>query len=163
MRRSILVATALLSFAITSGSSRQPCLAQEALSPSAVGPRLSALLDSSPREPADGDSELTKLMKARFNAAVGELNARHDGVLRGSYLLDQLYDAGRRLLEAELALTENAEEQVAVLEKTIAVIEEFEQRVEQQVEAGLGATAELYRIRYEKLGLMIDLLKLKEQ
>lgn len=161
MSRSIIFAVVSLPLAIVVTSIVPWGVAQERKPRSVIGDRLSNLLDSQPKESNDGDSEVTKLMKARYNASLNELNARHDGLLRGSFTLDQLFDSGRRLLDAELELTETAAERAVVLERAIGVIEEFEQKLQMRIEANVGSPAELYRLRYGRLGLAIDLLKVQ--
>ena len=161
MHRFAILTALLVSFLISMTMMSSPCLAQGDEPRSIIGPRLSALLESEEMQPNDEDSHLKKLMKARYNAVLLELNERHDGMLKGLQTLDQMIDAGRRLLDAELALASTDEDKAAVLERAIGVVEEFERKLELRLKNNFGSTANLYRMRYGRLNLAVELEKLR--
>ena len=68
-------------------------------------------------------------------------------------------DAGMRLLEAELSLADDAAGRIAVLQKTVDVVREFEAAYQASVDSGERSQLELQRVRYERLTIEIELLK----
>ena len=72
-------------------------------------------------------------------------------------------DAGLRLQEAELSLAEDAAGRVAVLQKTVDIVREFEAVYQSTVNSGERSQLELQRVRYERLTIEIELLKAKKQ
>ena len=125
-----------------------------------------ALVLSKPLKMDSDDDELRKLLKARYNEALGELrdyyeekdlSDRHGITRRGDP--DDLYGPWRRLIQAGLELSNKPEERVALLTQYLQVTKEAEKVVQERYDAGRVRVGPLHRARYERLDAEIQLLR----
>jgi len=134
----------------------QPCAhAQRVLK---FSPKVLEVLNTPPLELKDDDSQLTRLKKERFNAALNEAKARFDLYKRGLTKLPDLIEVGQRLFGAEVDLYDKPEDRARVLERHLGVYNEAEENLEKNVKEGLATQADLEQLRYNKASLEIDLL-----
>src|SRR6266481_5041864 len=137
----------------------QPCArAQRVLK---FSPKVLEVLSTPPLELKDDDTQLNRLKKERFNAALNEAKARFDLYKRGLTKLPDLIEVGQRLFSAELALYDKPEDRVRVLQHHLDVYNEAEGNLERQVKEGLATQADLEQLRYNKASVEIDLLTTK--
>jgi hypothetical protein len=66
-------------------------------------------------------------------------------------------DVGQRVLTAQADLAQSPEERAQVLDKQLQLFAEAEDNLDKQVKEGKGQAADLDRLRYERLGVEIDL------
>jgi RNA polymerase sigma factor (sigma-70 family) len=107
------------------------------------------------------DDALRKLLKERFNAALGEVQALHKRIETGAATVDLLADAGRRLQSAGLEVYDDPKEKVALLEQYAALAKEVEHIIDVQHQAGRANVADWHRARYFRADAEIALLRLK--
>jgi hypothetical protein len=137
----------------------QPCVrAQRVLK---FSPKVMEVLSTPPLELKDDDSELARLKKQRFNAALNEAKARFDLYKRGLTRLPDLIEVGQRLFTAEVDLYDKPEDRARVLQRHLDVYSEAETNLERHVKEGLATQADLEELRYNKATLEIDLLNTK--
>jgi hypothetical protein len=120
-----------------------------------------AILKAKPLKPAPGDDELRKLLIARYNVAVAEMQARYAEIAAGRANFDIAVEAARHLVDSGIELTDKPAEQLAFREKFLELAKEVERIIEAQVEAGKTGLAELEKARYLRLDAQIQLLKAK--
>jgi hypothetical protein len=134
----------------------QPCArAQRVLK---FSPKVLEVLSTPPLELKDDDTQLDRLKKERFNAALNEAKARFDLYKRGLTKLPDLIEVGQRLFSAEVDLYDKPEDRARVLERHLDVYNEAEENLEKHVKEGLATQADLEQLRYNKASLEIDLL-----
>src|ERR1700751_1016971 len=137
----------------------QPCVrAQTVLK---FSPKVMEVLNSPPLELKDDDTELVRLKKQRFNAALNEAKARFDLYKRGLTKLPDMIEVGQRLFTAEVDLYDKPEDRARVLQQHLDVYNEAEGNLEKQVKEGLATQADLEQLRYDKATLEIELLNTK--
>jgi hypothetical protein len=137
----------------------QPCVhAQRVLK---FSPKVMEVLDSPPLELKDDDTELVRLKKQRFNAALNEAKARFDLYKRGLTKLPDMIEVGQRLFTAEVDLYDKPEDRARVLQRHLDVYNEAEGNLEKHVKEGLATQADLEQLRYDKTTLEIELLNTK--
>ena len=137
----------------------QPCVrAQRVLK---FSPKVMEVLSAPPLELKDDDTQLNRLKKQRFNAALNEAKARFDLYKRGLTKLPDLIEVGQRLFSAEVDLYDKPEDRARVLQRHLDVYNEAEGNLERQVKEGLATQADLEQLRYNKATLEIDLLNTK--
>jgi hypothetical protein len=124
-------------------------------------PKVMEVLSAPPLELKDDDSQLLRLKKERFNAALNEAKARFDLYKRGLTKLPDLIEVGQRLFSAEVALYDKPEDRVRVLQQHLDVYSEAEGNLERHVKQGLATQADLEQLRYNKASVEIDLLTTK--
>jgi beta-lactamase regulating signal transducer with metallopeptidase domain len=97
---------------------------------------LPALLTAEPLQPGAGDNERTKLLKQRFNAALGSLQWSYKRrEVDPSANLRSVLEAGRQILAAELAL-EKPQDILGVSERYLELMKFLEQKYEAEFKAG---------------------------
>jgi hypothetical protein len=115
------------------------------------------------------DDELRKLLKARFNEALGELKGRyaytelfskHGVMVLGAP--DDLYRPWQRLVQAGLEAYEEKADKIALLTQYLEVTKQREKIDEERYDKRGGAGFDLHRARYERLDAEIRLLRVKE-
>jgi hypothetical protein len=137
----------------------QPCVrAQPVLK---FSPKVMEVLNSPPLELKDDDTELVRLKKQRFNAALNEAKARFDLYKRGLTKLPDLIEVGARLFTAEVDLYDKPEDRARVLQRHLDIYNEAEGNLERHVKEGLATQADLEQLRYDKATLEIELLNTK--
>jgi hypothetical protein len=121
------------------------------------GPKVTEVLDTAPLDIKDEDTQLIKLKKMRFNAAIAEAKERYALFKKGQAKFPDLVDVGQRVLTAQADLAQSPEERAQVLDKQLQVFAEAEDNLDKQVKEGKGQAADLDRLRYERFGVEIDL------
>ena len=121
------------------------------------GPKVTEVLDTGPLDIKDEDTQLIKLKKMRFNAAIAEAKERYALFKKGQAKFPDLVDVGQRVLTAQADLAQSPEERAQVLDKQLEVFAEAEDNLDKQVKEGKGQAADLDRLRYERFGVEIDL------
>jgi hypothetical protein len=132
--------------------------------------RLPALLTAKPLKAEPKDDALRKLLKARYNEAVGELKALYEeedyasknGVDRLTHVGD-LHEPWHRLVEAGLELCDKPAEKVALLSQYLEVAKEAEKLTQARYDAGRVRSSDLHQARYERLDAEILLLRTKRE
>jgi hypothetical protein len=125
--------------------------------------KLPAFLTAKPLKPSEGDSELRKLQKERYNAAVKGAAARYQEYLAGRGTTEQLYAACRTVLRAELELADKPAEKVAVREKFLTLAKEVDMVEELRFQAGRSPVSEREAARVNRLTAEIELLQAREK
>jgi hypothetical protein len=137
----------------------QPCVrAQTVLK---FSPKVMEVLNSLTLELKDDDTELVRLKKQRFNAALNEAKARFDLYKRGLTKLPDMIEVGQRLFTAEVDLYDKPEDRARVLQRHLDIYNEAEANLERHVKEGLATPADLEQLRYDKATLEIELLNTK--
>ncbi len=109
------------------------------------------------------DDELRKLLKARYNEALVEVEGltRMYQMARASY--DSVAEARQRLLQAGLELCEKPADKVALLTQFVESTKESEKLVRAHLEAARGTESAIHRLRYQRLDAEIQLLRAKRE
>jgi hypothetical protein len=126
---------------------------------------LPALLKAEPLKAARGDDELRKLQKERYTAALKELQLRNELVTAGKdTLIDGIYDAAGRLLDAELDIAQTPAERVAVRQKQVGLSKEVEATTKRFADAGSPkvSPADVEKAHYARLTAEINLLRARK-
>jgi hypothetical protein len=134
------------------------------------GVKLPAILSAKPVAEDPKDDELRKLLKARYNEAVGELKdyyeandlANRAGITRRDGP-DDLYGRWQRLVQAGLELCDKPAEKVALLTQYLEVTKEAEKIEQARYDAGRIRIGDLHRARYERLDAQVQLLRAKRE
>jgi hypothetical protein len=127
-----------------------------------AGPKITEVLETAPLDIKDEDTQLIKLKKMRFNAAIAEAKERYALFKKGQAKFPDLVDVGQRVLTAQADLAQSPEERAQVLDQQLQVFAEAEDNLDKQVKEGRGLAADLDRLRYERFGVEIDLEILRE-
>jgi RNA polymerase sigma factor (sigma-70 family) len=120
-----------------------------------------ALVKRKPLAADPKDDELRKLLKERFNAALGEVQAAHERVLAGQIGAEGLFDATSRLKHAGLEVFDEPKKQIALLEQFVELAKEVERIIDLREQAGRATVEEVQRVRYFRIDAEIALLRLK--
>jgi hypothetical protein len=123
-----------------------------------ISPKALEVLNMPPLEVREGEDEMLRLKKLRFNAALNEAKDRYALYKKGLTQLTDLMEVGQRVLRAQADLAQTPQDRVAVLQKQVEIYQEAEANLERQVRQGIGQSADLQRLRYNMLGVQIDLL-----
>lgn len=141
-------------------SEKTPEKAQPAPGPSIkvqTSPKVTEVLNSPPLAIKDDDTQLIRLKKMRFNMALTEARDRYSLYRKGIVKLYDLIDVGQRVLTAQADLAQSPEERADVLQKQLEIFAEAEDNLEKQIKEGKAENADLDHLRYERLGVEIDL------
>jgi hypothetical protein len=122
-----------------------------------ASPKVMEVLNTAPLDIKDEDTQLIKLKKMRFNAAIAEANERYTLFKKGQTKFTDLVEVGQRVLTAQADLALSPEERAQVLNKQLEVFAEAEDSLDKQIKDGKGLAADLDRLRYERFGVEIDL------
>jgi hypothetical protein len=122
-----------------------------------ASPKIMEILDMAPLDIKGEDTQLIKLKKMRFNAAIAEAKERYTLLKKGQTKFPDLVDVGQRVLAAQADLAQSPEERAQVLDKQIQIFAEAEDNLDKQIKDGKGQAADLDRLRYERFGVEIDL------
>ncbi len=128
--------------------------------------KLPALLAAKPLKEDPKDDELRKLLKARYNEALGEAKDFYESEkLPPARLinLNDRYGRWQRLVQAGLELCDKPAEKVALLTQYVELTKELEKKEQARFDAGREAAYELRRARYERLDAEIQLLRAKRE
>ncbi len=124
-----------------------------------------ALWKFTPAKEDPKDDALRKLQKERYNAAVDEVNIRVKRMQAGTGEQDLMIQAAQRVVEAGLELNDKPADQVALLEKHVALAKYYEKVMKGMVDAGLkGVTAaDAHYAKYARATAEIRLLRAQEK
>lgn len=123
----------------------------------------SDLLSGQPLSEDPKDDELRKLLKARYNEALAEVDVASKlfQAAQGSY--DSVAGARQRLLRAGLELCDQPADKVALLTQHVERAVAAEKVAQAAQEAGRGSAAAVHRARYQRLDAEIQLLRAKRE
>src|ERR1700748_2370951 len=119
-----------------------------------TSPKVTEVLNSPPLIIKDDDTQIIRLKKMRFNMALTEAKDRYNLFKKGLIKLYDLIDVGQRLLSAQADLAQSPEERADVLQRQLEIYAEAEDNLQKQ---GKAENADLDHLRYERLGVEIDL------
>jgi hypothetical protein len=105
------------------------------------------------------DAPLRKLLTERYNVALETLRLRCKDYQNSLIALDPVFQAARNCFRAELALQEKHPDRIKILEEGISLVRWYEDELDKSVKEGFVPRAELLSIRYDRLGLEIELLQ----
>jgi RNA polymerase sigma factor (sigma-70 family) len=107
------------------------------------------------------EDKLTALLKERVEAAKTWEKARHEQFLAGRGTLDILFEASKRLLEAERELSDKKADQIAALEAYFKLMKEIEEVNQARYDAGRVGIDDLAQSKYYRLEAEIWLERAK--
>jgi hypothetical protein len=122
-----------------------------------TSPKVTEVLNSPPLIIKDDDTQLIRLKKMRFNMALTEAKDRYTLFKKGLIKLYDLIDVGQRVLAAQADLAQSPEERADVLQKQLEIYAEAEDNLQKQIKEGKAENADLDHLRYQRLGVEIDL------
>lgn len=124
---------------------------------------LPAILKAKSLKPAAGDDELRKLLIARYNAAVSEMEVRYAEFLAGKTGMDVFVDVAKRLVEAGVEVSDKPAEQLRFREDFLELAVEVERIQKVRFDAARITKADLECARYLRLDAEIQVLKAKRK
>src|SRR5262249_3320755 len=130
--------------------------------PSATGTKTPSILTVKPIKPASSDDELRKLLIARYNSAVKEMEGRYRAIL-GHGSLDDLVDVAHRVVVSALEVSKNADERISYREKYLELTKEVEKRKQALFDSHRITAVDLENARYRRLDAEIQLAKEKRR
>lgn len=122
-----------------------------------------ALVNSAPLVPAAGDDDLRKLQVERYNTALAMIRWRYKECQTNIRDYKELYDLFRILIAARLDLCRKPAERIVVLDQFLEIAREGERNMEIAARGDVWANADLELSRYGRLGLEIELLKVRRE
>jgi hypothetical protein len=122
-----------------------------------MSPKVTEVLNSPPLVIKDDDTQIIRLKKMRYNMALTEAKDRYNLFKKGLIKLYDLIGVGQRLLSAQADLAQSPEERADVLQKQLEIYAEAEDNLQKQIKEGKAENADLDHLRYERLGVEIDL------
>jgi hypothetical protein len=126
-----------------------------------TSPKVTEVLNNPPLPVKDEDTQLIRLKKMRFNMALTEARDRYSLFKKGLIKLYDLIDVGQRVLTAQADLAQSPEERADVLQKQLEIFAEAEDNLQKQIKEGKAENADLDHLRFERLGVEIDLETLR--
>lgn len=126
-----------------------------------TSPKVTEVLNSPPLAIKDEDTQLIRLKKMRLNMALTEARDRYSLFRKGLIKLYDLIDVGQRVLTAQADLAQSPEERADVLQKQLEIFAEAEDNLQKQIKEGKAENADLDHLRFERLGVEIDLETLR--
>jgi hypothetical protein len=121
--------------------------------------KLPAILRAKPVQPGPRDGALRKLLVARFNAAVAEVQSLHEEYTAGRIRVDEMFDAARRGLDSGQELYERPADRLRLFEQSLEVAREVERIAEARHGGGKSPASERERARYHRLDAEIRVLR----
>lgn len=122
-----------------------------------------AILYAEPQKDDPKDDELHKLLKARYNAALGEVQGMYHLYQAGRSSLELLPDAGHRLVLSGLELCETPAEKIELLSQVVELYKGVESLAQARYQAARGTEVDIHRTRYHRLDAEIQLLRVKTE
>jgi len=124
-----------------------------------------ALDKPGPRLPAPGDDELKILLIAKYNAAFAEVKSVEAAYGAGTIPFDSIFEAQKRLLQAELELSDKPADQIAAFEKQLEMAKHVEQKVKSLALSYCkgGEADKYYQAKFQRLDAEIQLLRAKRK
>jgi hypothetical protein len=116
-----------------------------------------------PVKSAEGDSQLVKLQKERYNTALTIVRLRLLRVAAGKDTLVALGDTFERLVDAGLEILPTPKERLELLERAADAAKEMERIVNFSHKEGRISTDEFEQARFVRLSAEIRLLKEKDR
>jgi hypothetical protein len=126
-----------------------------------LGEVLNAALPRHPATIEPQDDALTRLLKARYNAAWDEARGHAVRMLAGLGG-PQLADAVLRTLESQLGLASSAPDRVAIREKILALLKIIEANVDAEVQERRSPIAPFARAQFDRMNAEIQLLQARQ-
>jgi hypothetical protein len=120
-----------------------------------------AMLNRKPLKAAEKDSELKKLLIARYNEHLAQLLEVNDLVQRGAKPPDILMYPGAQFVQASLELMDKPADRIAIITEYVELAKVSERVFEAQHQAGLAVEADLHHARYLRIDAEIQLLRAK--
>lgn len=120
------------------------------------------MLANEPVVITDSDTELQKLLKTRYNIALQMLRTVEFQHSRGIESAEALFEAARRVTEAEIELSDDPQRKIAALEKLLEIADRVERRQSELWKAGRLFESGRLEARYERLSIEIRLLRARE-
>jgi hypothetical protein len=124
--------------------------------------KVPAILLVKPVEEDPNDDELRKLIRARYNTAVLEVQHARQLFLGGRVTFDNVASAGQRLVQAGLEYHRSPAERGELLSQYVELTREYERAIESKVNNGVEGHQVLYQARFERLNAEIQLLRFKQ-
>jgi hypothetical protein len=133
--------------------------------PEKAEPKAPALLTRLPLKVDTKDDEMRKLLKARYNEALAEVEGltRMFQMAVAGVSYDSVAEARQRLLQAGLELCDRPADKVALLTQFVELSKETEKIAQARLEAARGSDSAIHRFRYQRLDAEIQLLRAKRE
>lgn len=131
--------------------------------PAQPGTKVQDLLTGRPLKEDPKDDELRKLLKARYNEALAEVEGRSNLFKNGRAPFDSIAEPSQRLLRAGLELCDKPADKVALLTQFVERTKAVEKYAQARLESARGTGPELRRLRYQRLDAEIQLLRAKRE
>lgn len=125
--------------------------------------KLPALFKAKPLAVSPKDSELQKLLKARYNVAVKETRALYAGFAQGRGGMEAVSQAAIRIYQAGMEAPISPQRKAALLDDYVELMARMEDITQARFEAGRVGIAELQRAKYEHLHAKILRLRAKQK
>ena len=117
--------------------------------------------DFKPVDVNDSDDELLKLLRERFNAAVGEVQTRLEEFRVGRSPIGFVSAAAARMLRSEKEIEQDAERRSVFFAEYVELTKMIEEFAEVSLRSGTGTLQEVYLARHQRLDGQIQQLKHK--
>jgi beta-lactamase regulating signal transducer with metallopeptidase domain/multidrug resistance efflux pump len=105
--------------------------------------------------------ETQALLNARFESATKALRTERTKLDNGKSTFEAVYQAARRVRDAEVELSATPDGQITALTKHVALMRQFEQDAAKRIEVGALAPGDAEALRYWRLTAEIELLRAK--
>lgn len=127
--------------------------------------KVPTLLTAKPVKEDPKDDDLRKLLKARYNEAVAEMEARYKEFLSGRErgTFDAMVEVAQRLVQSGLELNDKPAERAALLAQYVELTKEVEKIAQARFDVARIPVDELHRARYQRLDAEIQLLRAKRE
>jgi hypothetical protein len=142
------------------GQAAAPAVAATPAPPAPGKPRM---LADEPVAITEGDSEMLKLLKTRYNTALHMLKAVGYQQSRGVRQASDLFKPAQRVTRAALELTDDPQRKVAALEKLLEIAEQVERTQGEMWRAGRLEETGALEARYDRLSVEIRLLRARQE
>jgi outer membrane protein TolC len=118
---------------------------------------------AAPKLPAKPSEKLQALLKARLEAAKTEVDARNKEFEAGRGTLVFIFDASKRLLQAELEVSDKKSDRLAAYEAFLKLAKEIEETNKQRFDDGKIPVQDLAQATYYRLEAEIWLEREKDR
>ncbi|HLW64720.1 MAG TPA: hypothetical protein VKS79_05320 [Gemmataceae bacterium] len=122
-----------------------------------------SLLHADEPKPATADSKIKQLQKERLAILKDVARLAKERIRVGQGTVEELRDAERMLLDAELELCSTDKERVEVLERHLSQAQEIEQMMDKMAKAGIVRTSSSLLAKADRLQVEIALARAKEK
>jgi hypothetical protein len=123
------------------------------------------VFSAEPRKPAPGADEREKLLIARNNAALAELQAwaKQQELMTGRVLKELPFDAVGRWRDSALELSDKPADQLVIRLQILKIARDFEAVLEAKEKAGTAKISDVEMARYFRIDAEIQVLKSKQK